>query len=386
MKGSSAKSFSLIWSLGFFASFARATFYPLIPFLALELSLTFSEMGWITSITYAIYAIAQLPAGYLTDKIGFKKVMIGGAIIATLGLILGFTAKSYTMILLAQALIGVGSSASLTPATSAIAKMFTYKRRGFAEGLLLSYVNASIALSLLVGGWIAEALSWRFVYAISAIMMALVTIAFIIFSREVPTLESPGISIRGIVKVVNMNTLLLTLCIAMEVIGFQALLTYVPKYLVDIGGLSSGLAVSLAAFAHLTAIASRPLAGKASDVVGRKCIIVASLSIGGLFSYLLMLNPSNPTIEALFFACWGLTYTGMYPVAITLIADVTEKDLRGTGIGFVTSLALFLGGLLQERLGFTIDVLGYPAFFILLALIPALGSLLCLPIKAIEKS
>ncbi|MHC1627318.1 MAG: MFS transporter [Candidatus Nezhaarchaeales archaeon] len=385
MKSSDAKSFSLIWLLGFFASFARATFYPLIPFLAFELGLSFSQMGWITSITYTVYAVSQLPAGYLTDKIGFKKVMIGGAVIATLGLILGFTAKNFLIVLIAQALIGIGSSASLTPATSAIAKMFTTGRRGFAEGLLLSYVNASIALSLLVGGWIAEVFSWRFVYALSAVLMAMVTALFLVLSRGIPALEAPSISIKRILRVFNLNSLLLMLCIAMEVIGFQALLTYVPRYLVDVGSLTSGLAVTLAAFAHLAAIFSRPLAGKASDIVGRKLVIIATLFSGGVFSYLLMFNPSNPIVEASLFACWGLTYTGMYPVAITLIADVTEKDLRGTGIGLVTSVALFLGGLLQERLGYAIDTLGYHAFFVLLALIPALGSLLCLPVKVTKK-
>ncbi len=342
-------------------------------------------MGWITSITYMIYAASQLPAGYLTDKIGFKKVMIGGAIIATLGLILGFTAKSYSTILVAQALIGIGSSASLTPATSAIAKMFTSRKRGFAEGLLLSYVNASIALSLLIGGWIAETFSWRFVYALSAALMVMVAIAFLVFSREIPALEAPSMNIKRIARIFNINSLLLMLCIAMEVIGFQALLTYVPRYLVDVGGLTSGLAVTLAAFAHLAAIFSRPLAGKASDIVGRKLVIIATLFSGSVFSYLLMLNPSSPIIEATLFACWGLSYTGMYPVAITLIADVTERDLRGTGIGLVTSVALFLGGLLQERLGYTIDTHGYNAFFALLALIPALGSLLCLPIKVAKR-
>lgn len=385
MKNLHVRSFLLIWLLGFFASFARATFYPLIPFLAFELGLSFSQMGWITSITYMIYAASQLPAGYLTDKIGFKKVMIGGAIIATLGLILGFTAKSYSTILVAQALIGIGSSASLTPATSAIAKMFTSRKRGFAEGLLLSYVNASIALSLLIGGWIAETFSWRFVYALSAALMVMVAIAFLVFSREIPALEAPSMNIKRIARIFNINSLLLMLCIAMEVIGFQALLTYVPRYLVDVGGLTSGLAVTLAAFAHLAAIFSRPLAGKASDIVGRKLVIIATLFSGSVFSYLLMLNPSSPIIEATLFACWGLSYTGMYPVAITLIADVTERDLRGTGIGLVTSVALFLGGLLQERLGYTIDTHGYNAFFALLALIPALGSLLCLPIKVAKR-
>lgn len=386
MKSFNAKSFSLIWLLGFFASFARATFYPLIPFLAFELSLSFSQMGWITSVTYVVYAISQLPAGYLTDKIGFKKVMVGGAVIAALGLILGFTAKNYLTVLIAQALIGIGSSASLTPATSAIARMFTMRSRGFAEGLLLSYVNASIALSLLIGGWIADVSSWRFAYALSAALMIIVTLFFSIFSRGIPTFEASGINVRSVLRIFNLNSLLLMLCIATEVMGFQALLTYVPKYLIDAGGLAPGLAVVLVAFAHLAAMFSRPLAGKASDIVGRKIVIIASLFSGGVFSYLLIFNPSNPIIGALLFTCWGLTYTGMYPVAITLIADVTEKDLGGTGIGLVTSVALLLGGLLQERLGYVIDTLGYHVFFILLALIPALGSLLCLPVKVAKES
>jgi len=380
-----AKQFALIWLLGFFASLARATFYPLIPFLASEMGLSHSQMGIITSVTYMVYAASQLPAGYLTDKVGFKKVMAGGALIAAVGLTLGFTASSYLTILLAQALVGVGSSASLTPATSAIAKLFSSKRRGFAEGLLLSYVNASIAISMIVGGWMAQELSWRFVYVASAILMLMSAAVFIALSKGMPALASPEVNLRRIKEVLSLNSCLLVVCISMEVIGFQALLTYVPKYLADVGGLALGLAVTITALAHVSAVFSRPLAGRLSDVMGRKRVIVLSMFIGGVFSYTLLFNPSNPFVESALMVGWGLTYTAMYPVAITLIADVTKRELRGTSIGLVTSVALFLGGLLQERLGFAIDVAGYQLFFPLLAVIPALGSLLCLPVRLERK-
>ncbi|MCS7139817.1 MAG: MFS transporter [Candidatus Nezhaarchaeota archaeon] len=385
MKSQEVKNFFLIWLLGFFTSYARSVFYPLIPLLVQELRLSFSQVGALTSVTHTMYALLQLPCGYLTDRVGFKRTMTGGAIISILGLALGSVSIDYSTILVAQALIGIGGAVSLTPAISAVAAMFTKTRRGFAEGLLLSHITASVAFSLLVGGLLAETFSWRSVYAIATILMVTTMLLFAMLVREPPTSRRSNMDLRMMSKILNSNSLLLITCITTEVIGFQAMLTYVPKYLVDAGGLTPGAAASLTALAYLTAMVSRPLIGRTSDFVGRKPMIIATMLTGSAFFYLLMLNPSDLLIETTLFICWGLTFNGMYPVAVALITDVSERELRGLMVGLVTSTSTFIGGLLQERIGFMIDVFGYQAFFTVLALVPAIGSFLCIPVKEAKK-
>ena len=65
----------IVWLLYIINYFDRISVLVFLPLIQKDLSLTPQEIGWLASIFFFGYAIAQLSSGYLTDRIGPKKTM-----------------------------------------------------------------------------------------------------------------------------------------------------------------------------------------------------------------------------------------------------------------------------------------------------------------------
>ena len=59
-----------------FACFGGLSIPPLIPFIQPEFKLNYTQVGAIMTSLYVGAAIVSLPAGWLTDKIGVKRVVL----------------------------------------------------------------------------------------------------------------------------------------------------------------------------------------------------------------------------------------------------------------------------------------------------------------------
>ena len=65
----------VVWLLYIINYFDRISVLVFLPYIQKDLNLTASEVGWLGSIFFFGYAVAQLSSGYLSDKIGPKKTM-----------------------------------------------------------------------------------------------------------------------------------------------------------------------------------------------------------------------------------------------------------------------------------------------------------------------
>src|SRR5271157_4766585 len=65
----------IIWLLYIINYFDRISVLTFLPYIQKDLSLSPVQLGWLASIFFFAYAIAQILAGFLADKIGPKKTM-----------------------------------------------------------------------------------------------------------------------------------------------------------------------------------------------------------------------------------------------------------------------------------------------------------------------
>src|SRR5688500_7528091 len=83
---------------------------PLFPWLMTDFSLSYTDVGLLTTTFFVISGIGQALAGFVVDRVGALRVLVFGiATLALSGVALGLS-NSYPMLLLTAAIAGAGNS------------------------------------------------------------------------------------------------------------------------------------------------------------------------------------------------------------------------------------------------------------------------------------
>ena len=109
-KGEELRAIGLVSAAHFVAHFHMLVLPPLFPFLKQHSGIGFVELGFALTIGAVASVAAQVPMGYLADRVGSHRLLIlalclGGSAIASIGLV-----DSYSWLLVAAALIGIANA------------------------------------------------------------------------------------------------------------------------------------------------------------------------------------------------------------------------------------------------------------------------------------
>ncbi len=107
---------------------------PLLPFLALEFSLSFIEIGLLVTAFVAAYGAGQLPTGFLADRVGAKNLIIVGLTICAIGSLVALFSPNIYILLAGFAIMGIGGSTYHPSGLTMLAHAFDEKGRGMRWG------------------------------------------------------------------------------------------------------------------------------------------------------------------------------------------------------------------------------------------------------------
>ena len=170
-----------------------------------------AHYGWVVS-AYLLTSTVTVPLwGKLSDLFGRRPLFQIGIGVFLVGSLACGVAQSMTQLILARALQGVGAGALVPLAMTIIGDIFTLEERAKMQGLFSGVWGISSVVGPLLGGFITDQLSWRWVFYINLPVgiaaAAIIGIALVEQKRE----ERPAIDYAGaIVLTVGVTMLLLT--------------------------------------------------------------------------------------------------------------------------------------------------------------------------------
>lgn len=150
-----------------------------LPALQSSLHASLAEVQWVVESYALSLAALLLTGGSLGDLYGRRKIFaIGVVVFAFASLWCAFSA-TIAQLIAARGLLGVGGALLVPGSLALISVSFPAEQRGRAIGTWSGFTSITAALGPLVGGWLVQHASWRWVFLINlplAVIVLAVTI------------------------------------------------------------------------------------------------------------------------------------------------------------------------------------------------------------------
>ncbi len=147
-----------------------------LPAIQNGLNASVVDMQWVVNAYTLFLAALILLGGSLGDHFGRRRVFVVGVVVFALASVWCALARGTVDLVIARSLQGVGG-ALLTPGSLAIiSATFPQHERGQAIGLWSGFSAMTAALGPVLGGWLVDTLSWRWIFYLH-LPLALLVIA-----------------------------------------------------------------------------------------------------------------------------------------------------------------------------------------------------------------
>jgi sugar phosphate permease len=346
-----------------------------LPLIRADLGISFAEAGLLAAATTLTYALMQIPAGVLADRVSLKRLFALGLLGTNALSILFALSGEFLPMLLIQAATGVFRSLMFVPGLMLITRHFSEARRATAMGLFVAGGFSSNVVVNLVGPLLVEPLGWAGVIVLSSALGLVVLAAFWLLGDEPPARHgaSPGPGsarwvwrtpawwLLGVVQFARLSL----------VAGFGF---WLPSFLIVDRGFSLELAGLVVAVSAAITAPSNILGGIVSDRLDRPLGVIG-LSLGSMTVLFLLLNLDGPVwmllvVVGLISIVIQLYFGPLFAVATRFFGRSVSGLSSGFG-NFCANLGGFASALV---LGVLKDVTGsFAAGFLFLAGAALLG-------------
>lgn len=141
---------------------------------------------WVVS-AYMVAEMAGMPIfGKLSDMYGRKRFFVFGLILFMVGSALCGTAESITELSIFRAIQGIGGGALVPIAFTIVFDIFSIEKRGKMGGLFGAVFGLSSIFGPLLGAYITDHLSWRWIFYINLPLGVLALVFILLFYKESP--------------------------------------------------------------------------------------------------------------------------------------------------------------------------------------------------------
>jgi MFS family permease len=140
------------------------------PFVAHDFQLTAVQMGWVFSAFGIAYALFEIPAGWLGDRIGPRPVLTRIVLWWTFFTAATGWTQNYASLLAARFLFGAGEAGCFPNLAKILNAWLTPNQRARAQGLVWLCSRWAGAFTPILVFLLIRAVSWRFAFQVFALL------------------------------------------------------------------------------------------------------------------------------------------------------------------------------------------------------------------------
>jgi EmrB/QacA subfamily drug resistance transporter len=162
-----------------------------LPRLVVDLHSSLTTLQW-TITGYALAQAAVIPlAGWLSDRVGAKRLFLISVVLFTLGSALCATAQTSGYLVFFRILQGLGGGFVLPLAMAYVYRMCPPQKIGAVMGMMGVPILFAPAIGPVLAGWLVQFASWRWIFLIN-VPIGVIGVAIGIFSLPVLARQAAG--------------------------------------------------------------------------------------------------------------------------------------------------------------------------------------------------
>jgi ACS family glucarate transporter-like MFS transporter len=296
------------------------------PYIARDLNLNATQMGYVFSAFYLAYALFEIPTGLWGDKFGTRKVLTRIVCWWSAFTVLTGFAFNYSSLLAIRFLFGAGEAGAWPNVARTFSRWFPRRERGTVQGTFFMGAHLAGGLTPLLVTALLGYMQWRTLFAFFGSIGFIWALAWFRWFRDSPA-EHPSVSAaeRAIIqgddaadpgpalgptpwKTLLANRTVVCLCLMYftQTFGNAFYATWLPTYITSRGvtgmtaGILAGLPLMFSVVADLTGGLTTDWAAKRLGLrLGRIIVGAGALTAAGLFTIAATLSDSAVTAAVL---------------------------------------------------------------------------------------
>jgi MFS family permease len=295
------KVLAMTMVLGAILYLDRVTISVTRPYVARDLDLTPTQMGYVFSAFYLAYALFEIPTGWWADRAGTRRVLTRIVCWWSAFTVLTGIAFNFSSMVMIRFLFGAGEAGALPTVARTFSRWFPRQERGTAQGIFFMSMHLAGGLTPLLVTALLAYFNWRALFVLFGSLGFVWSVAWYRWFRDSPA-EHPGVGAaeRELIesglgadtrhaldatewKRLLWNRTVVCLCLMYftQAFGGTFYVTWLPTYLASRGltGMTAGI---LAGLPLILSSAADLLGGVATDrAVRRLGLRLGRITIGG---------------------------------------------------------------------------------------------------------
>jgi MFS transporter, ACS family, glucarate transporter len=271
------------------------------PYIARDLDLSPTQMGFVFSAFYLSYALFEIPTGWWGDRFGTRRVLTRIVCWWSAFTVLTGVAFNFSSLVVIRFLFGAGEAGALPSAARTFSRWFPRQERGTAQGIFFMAMHLAGGLTPMLVTALLVYFDWRSLFALFGSLGFVWSWAWYRWFRDSPA-EHPGVGAaeRKLIEsglaadaghaleatdwnrlLWNRTVVCLCLMYFTQAFGGAFYVTWLPTYLASRGltGMTAGM---LAGLPLIFSAAADLLGGVATDrTVRRFGLRLGRITIGG---------------------------------------------------------------------------------------------------------
>ncbi len=353
--------------------------YVLLPIWAQAFGFSLTQVGLLKASLTVALAVFQIPAGFLSERIGAKTVLAAGTILAGLGYIVAGTAGGFTGLLIALLITGLGCAVQHPLGSALVSGAYDGAKRRTALGIYnftgdlgKMIVPPAVTLCAAWIGWRESSMLYGVIGTIAGIAIWFALDRYSPPKPEEAAAPSPSKGGWGIKD--RQGFTLLSMVGFLDTATRYAFLPFLPFLLIE-----KGAEVANVGFA-LTLVFAGGAVGKfgcgvlaARIGLIRTVVVTEIVTAVGIFT--LPMLPLTAALAVL--PIIGVALNGTSSVLYGCVADFVEEDRHARAFSLFYTVGIGSGAISPIVFGVVSDAYGVPTALTCIAAMAATILLLC---------